>query len=144
MIRGYRLKNLFLKMSYEELEATCKREGWKIPMTTELQGYDIQHDLIWTASTVLDTQYKLTEEDMKYKVKLGIGYSHEDNREHVINKNFKIHCSVLVKDTGGYLGMPKPKMKMNIQPEESLCKRCFIKPSIGRYCNDCKVILKEK
>jgi hypothetical protein len=98
MVRGYRLKNLFLAMGYKELEETCQREDWKIPMTTELQGYEINHDLIWTASTVLGTQYKLTEEDIRYGVKVGIAYSHKDNKEHVLNKKFKTHCVVLVKD----------------------------------------------
>lgn len=98
MVRGYRLKHLFLRMSYEKLVETCEREGWKIPMTTDLQGYDIKHELIWTASVVLDTQYKLSEEDAKYGVKVGICYSHEDNREHVVNKNFKMNCAVLVRE----------------------------------------------
>jgi len=97
MVKGYRLKNLFLKMSYHELEKECEREGWKIPMTTELQHYEIEHDEIWTASTVLDTQYKLTEDDIEHGVKLGICYSHKDNREHVVNKKFMMRCAVLVR-----------------------------------------------
>lgn len=99
MVKGYRLKNLFLKMSYKELEETCEREGWRIPLTTELQGYDIKHYFIWTASKVLDTQYKLTDDDIKNDVKLGICYTHEDNREHVINHNWKMNCAVLVKES---------------------------------------------
>jgi len=97
MVKGYRLKNLFLKMSYDELEKECKREGWIIPLTTELQDYEIKHDGIWTASVVLDTQYKLTEDDIKYGVKLGVVYSHKENKEYVTNRNFKMNCAVLVK-----------------------------------------------
>lgn len=85
-------------MSYRQLEETCEREGWIIPMTTELQGYDIKHELIWTASEVLGTQYTLTEDDIKYGVKLGICYNSEENREYVINKRWMMNCAVLVRE----------------------------------------------
>lgn len=84
-------------MSYHKLVKECEREGWLIPTTVELQGYDIEHELIWTASPVLETQYKLTEDDIKHGVEVGICYDYKKNKEYVINKSWTQHCAVLVK-----------------------------------------------
>ena len=94
---GHRLKHLFLKMSYDELMETCNREGWDVPYFTELKGMELKHDCVWTASylTQIELDKRITEEDRKFGVKLGLCY--EDGKEVVVNKNFKMNCVVWVR-----------------------------------------------
>ena len=50
MRKGYRLKNLQKKFSYNALKLECAEQGWIIPTAHELGDSDIPYEGVWVTT----------------------------------------------------------------------------------------------
>lgn len=65
-----KIKSLVKKFSYNELQEEAKKQGWLIPLISQLKGHIIDHDLIWVADQT-DTQDSNTHGYI-YRVSTGV------------------------------------------------------------------------
>lgn len=107
-MKTYRLKPLIKKMCFDELVKTCKKENWLIPTAAELMSSDVEYDSVWIRSP-LHKPERFMDKDDSPEVRLGLCYSVSRGKAEIVNKNFMMHCVVLVEKRT-YVGKPKLRL----------------------------------
>lgn len=81
------MKQLVKKFGHNELEKTCKEQGWRIPLKKEIENKKIDYKYVWVSDELSEDGYP--EEfyacQMNTKTKELIP----------INKKFMEHCVVI-------------------------------------------------
>jgi len=85
------MKDLILKFGLGSLEVLCKEKGWKIPSSSDLEGYDSHHEYVWVSDPMDDPGEDMPEN-------YGMVYSFKEDRIYKCNKNFKQNV-VVIKGT---------------------------------------------
>lgn len=88
-----RLKHLFRPMGFQTLINEANREGWIIPLASDLRGLELDYDTVWVLNPVPEEIY--TEEDKKYNVKLAYLFDVKNQKMIIVNQNFIERCIIL-------------------------------------------------
>jgi len=81
------IKQLVKKFGYNELENTCKEQGWRIPLKKEIENEKIDYRYVWVCDKIKEDDYP--EEFYAYQM-------NTKTKELIpINKKFIEHCVVI-------------------------------------------------
>lgn len=85
------MKHLIKKFGYNGLEETCKEQGWKIPLKSEIENEKINYKYVWVADKIVEKEYPV--EFYAYQM-------NTKTKELIpVNKKFMEHCVVIRKST---------------------------------------------
>lgn len=88
-----RIKHLLRKMGFNTLCEEANREGWIIPLESDLKSLDLDYGQVWIVNPVPDSEY--TKEDKKYGVELGYVFDVKSQKKIIVNQKFMEQCIVL-------------------------------------------------
>lgn len=80
-------------MGFDTLLKESNREGWLIPLASDLMGLDLDYDEVWVLDEVPSENY--TEEDIKHNVKRGYLFDTKSQKKIIANQKFIEKCIVL-------------------------------------------------